>query len=545
MITTGLLGIGFFLFLVVAAINRPVFHDEFSFLSNSLNFIAFKTLAPYFTNYPSLYSYIISVPITFLFFAITAVQLPAHAPLDPYAVSLIFDLNLATWLITTRLLSVLSWAAIVLLTVRLANQRYGARAAMVAALLTILDPYKIFLTQAWLALPDVMIAAIILSGYSLCENYIRNGRPQALLGASVLAGIAAGLKLNGALLIIPVLVTPWIPRGRPLPGWLTIKMFAVFLAVFLAGSPFLLITPHSFLQGLQVEGQLLFNQHLTPGITGNIAWLISNLWRLDPLATILLFLTVIFSIYRGLAPNNFFLTLLVATLIIIGPLDKQSLYYYLFLFPLGAIQAAGLFRFCEHKLAGKLALKGMYAVTAILLITYFFKTTLFIQKHNQPDNRHLAEQWILSNIPAGSSIILDWAYIPQIEIKRVSKFIKNPALHTPNSGPGYAPLYRMIIQTFRGKMQYYQTSSLVNNFYQPSSVIQNRSRYLITSSSCYQRYRDTTSIPAWWGDPHMDRLELNRFVFYRMLLDGELPYRILKRFNNGTGPEVLIFERMQ
>ena len=541
-VLVGILGTGVFLFLLMSAIKRPVFHDEFSFLSNSLYFTAFKTLKPYFTNYPSLYSYLISIPITLLFWAITAARLPAQSPLDPYAVSLIFDLSLPVWLVTARLLSVLSWGATVLLTARLAARRYGSRAAILAAALVIVDPYKVFLPLSWLVLPDVMIALLALLEYRCCEYYLENIRqkPGALFCASALAGVAAGLKLNGALLVIPVLVTPWISREKSRPLKLTIKLLIAFIAVFLAGSPFLLLAPHSFLQGFRVESQLLFNQNNTTGIAGNILATISTLWQKDALLTLLLFPIIIFSAYQGPRDNGFFLSLITAALIIIGSLDKQSLSYYLFLFPLGAIQAAGLFHAVEQKLPSKSARNLLYAGTALFFIALTFKTAVFIREESRPDTRRTAEEWIRGNIPAGSSLLLDWAYVPQVEIKRLSKFIKVPALHTPE--PGRDSLYRTVIKTFRGDMQYYRTDSLVNSFYQPARLIQSDARYLITSSLCYQRYLESAAVSS-WDDAAMDRLEANRFNFYRLLMADKLPYRILRRFNTGTGPEVLIFER--
>jgi len=410
---TGLLGIFFLGFLAFAAVTKPAFHDEFSFLSNSLHFLAFRTLQPYFTNYPSLYSYLISLPVSLLFWGITAARIPLLTDPDPYAVSLIFDLNLPVWLIASRLFSVFSWGAIILLAGRLAARRHGTQATLVAALLIILDPYKILLPQAWLALPDVIIALLALAEYSLYEDYTRGGRTPPLYGAAVLAGLAAGLKLNGALLIIPVLAAPWLFKSKTASLSLTVKLFFVFMAMFLAGSPFLLIMPNAFLKGILVEKQLLFHQTRTWGLTGNIAGMMSGLWQRDALLTILFFPAIVFSIFRRRS-EGFFLTLLATSLPVLGSLGQQNFSYYLFLFPLGAIQMAGLFCFCGQKLPGKTAHRIFYAATAGLLLIFAFKTAVFIQSRLQPDNQCLAEKWIKKNIPDGTSFILDWAYVPNI-----------------------------------------------------------------------------------------------------------------------------------
>ncbi len=536
---TGLLGTGVLGFLAFSAFTRPVFHDEFSFLSNSLHFLAFQTFQPYFTNYPSLYSYFISLPVSLLFWGITASRIPLQTYPDPYAVGLIFDLNLPVWLITSRLFSVFSWGAIVIWAGRLTAQRHGTQAALVAALLIILDPYKILLPQACLALPDVIIALLALAGYSLYEKYARGGLAPALYGAAVLAGLAAGLKLNGALLMIPVLLAPWLFRNQTARLLLTLKLFLVFMLIFLAGSPFLLITPHAFLKGILVEKQLLLHQNRPWGLTGNIAGMISCLWQQEALLTILLFPTIVFSFFKRRS-EIFFLSLLASSLLVTGSLNQQKISYYLFLFPLGAMQIAGLLHFFGQKLTGKTARRIFYAATAGLLLTFTLKTAVFIQARLRPDNQRLAEEWIEENIADGASILLDWAYVPNIEVKRVSKFIQRPELHTPR--PGHESLYRTIIKTFRGDMKYYQTSSLVNRFYQPAEVARSRARYLVTSASCYERYFKNPAISA-WDDPAMDRLEENRLMFYRLLLEGQLPYRIHKRFDTGSGPDVLIFER--
>jgi hypothetical protein len=66
--------------------------------------------------------------------------------------------------------------------------------------------------------------------------------------------------------------------------------------------------------------------------------------------------------------------------------------------------------------------------------------------------------------------------------------------------------------------------------------------YLITSSGCYGRYIDPPSPPRTPSNADFYRI---RDTYSALLFDAETHgWRLRKRFDEGKGPEILLFERI-
>ena len=137
--------------LALDSLNLPTFTDEISFLLNVKYFAQHKTLTPLYVHYPSLFSYIISIPVylSFLiFYLIKGFSLQGLT--DVAFLKFLYYENLIIWNSVSRLVTMMFSIATLVLILKRAAQKYGSIAFFVAASLLALDPFGIYRSfPAW------------------------------------------------------------------------------------------------------------------------------------------------------------------------------------------------------------------------------------------------------------------------------------------------------------------------------------------------------------------------------------------------------------
>lgn len=516
--------------------NLPNFFDENSFLMNVLQFGVKQTLVPYFTNYPTFYSYIIAAPI-YLVYGIYFFcrKFPIEGLTDPLLFALIFQGDLDIWLWVGRTISILFAVLIMHLVIshnRLKNQ---TGPVFFSTLILFCDPYGVYMTHARYALPDIMVVLFITSMMLILYRYLKDHRTKHLYLASILAGLATSAKFNAFLAIVPVLLAPLLvlPNKKIHYQAIFFSLF-IFIFAFFFGSPALLFSSHSYAESFQFEANILYN---TADSISRV-WLLKFLWQTNAFVCILLLLTILFTIWRHNKEDVLFHALLIPSVIFLTGLDKKTTTYLLFLYPILIIKIteflSAVMQFSKKKYLSIL-ISAVLLAGGCQLVAHLYSR---LAQNSKIDNRTLAREWVYQHVPAGSSVLLDWGYVPILSFRDLGVIKPNIYL---KKNP-YPVIVKQYLQTYQ-----YRSIKLLELNYNLTLPLSQKANLLITSNWCYEQYLapipELPNIVVSKGD--LFRYYLLRRNFYLKLLKNELAFRLIKTFKEGSGPSVLIFQRIE
>ena len=338
-------------------------------------------LDPHFANWPHLYMYISAA-----WLALLKPLFPLFGPAAPYLV--------------VRLLDAAIGSATVLMLYRLGRRAYGELTGVLAAL---------FLAVAFLAVRDSHFATIdiplafaCVAGLNVAFELSELDRTRYQVMAGVLAGLAASVKYNGALLLASVAVAQLVHRRstlRTLLGLIVIGLLAVL--AFLLTSPFLLVDVPAFAAGV---GYIF--HHLSSASQPEIGYL--HIPRL--------------ALWFGLDPPLFLLSL-AGTAYALVRRTKADLILLAFVLAYYALLGAGFSVFVRYAdpLVPPLLLLGARSLVAVLarmtrpgLATAFAVVIVvlpclahdlaFDHLIQQEDTRTQAFDWLSAHVPPDSRV---------------------------------------------------------------------------------------------------------------------------------------------
>jgi hypothetical protein len=216
----------------------------------------------------------------------------------------------------------------------------------------------------------------------------------------------------------------------------------------------------------------------------------------------------------------------VPSFLIIGAWGVKDVHYLLFLFP--ALAVLGADAVCEIL---RRAAAPRWAVTATVMALLAWPAWLTgrsVAMNLRDDNRWAATRWIEATIPAGTRVIVDWSYVPRlIDVDERDRFLHMRRGDLAARHPGALRAYDLVRLEHRLEW------------------LRNRDRgdYLVTSTSCYQRFLMGTVPPE--GNPLRDEF-LRQRALYTALVQApdQLGLRRVGDFGDGPGPRVLVFERV-
>jgi 4-amino-4-deoxy-L-arabinose transferase-like glycosyltransferase len=301
---------------------------------------------------------------------------------DYYAVARLFTLACSIALIGVAFL--------------IGKRAYGVPAAMLAALFLALAPG--FVEHSQFAMADVSCALwSALAVLCALRTLDGPGRLWPLLGC-LFAGLAAGTKYNGGIVLLAVLVA--MLRGRRSP-WLLLLGPVVTLATFLLCNPMAVVKPHEFwsmaiaVNRVSFEGWGVFFLGLGPGyqLTGNWPFLVG--WPLT--------LAILAALpWLCVRPRSHDLVLLAA----IGPaalslMLSKGMFMRYWLAPLPLLVLAGAA--CLWQLRTRWRLPGN-ATLGLVLASLVVITGWQSWARIRPDPRDAALVWCEANVAKGSSI---------------------------------------------------------------------------------------------------------------------------------------------
>ena len=117
-----------------------------------------------------------------------------------------------------------------------ALQLFGARVATVALGIAAVHPSMWAIGATYMS--EVLFVPLVLGSVAAALRYARDGRRlRWLVAAGVLAGLATLTRTNGALLLVPLLVAAWPPRGERRGPRALVPIAALLAATAVAIAP--------------------------------------------------------------------------------------------------------------------------------------------------------------------------------------------------------------------------------------------------------------------------------------------------------------------
>ena len=365
---------------------------------------------PHFFKYPSLYLYVL-----FFFYAAYYVlgrlsgrfACPADFILE-------FALDPSNLFLINRGLSALLGTLTIVATYKVSSRIMSKKYALLSSL---------FLSLAYLharnshfGVTDAPATLLtMLSCYYLLKIY-QEGLIKDYALAGVLSGLATSTKYFGIFLAFPILLASGFNRFSSGPGGKLIGakkpllLWAWFCFAFLAGTPFALLDFKLFISELLYQYRVISGEQ-------NLAWIQRGL-----------FFHLYFTLYHGVGPTMLLAALLGAAVFFkkrtreAAVLFAFPLVYYLFagkgfsvftrymfpVIPFVAIGAGLGQEKVEQLISARFPAWGKKWLTVLLAALILFPSTRNLVKFDllisRTDNRLLARQWIMANIPEGASI---------------------------------------------------------------------------------------------------------------------------------------------
>ncbi len=334
-----------------------------------------------------------------------------------------------------------------------------------------------------------------------------------------------------ALSAVPLLMEG---KGRPLVGCY-LKIFLLVIFGFLVGSPAFLLSLGSYVKGFSEEAEILFRTGHLGAHGPNWIWVLDFLWSRNAFLAMVMVLGIGYCAFRRSKDGILFLCLVVPSFLILGGIQKKSIWYFVFLYPLVALYAG---RFVGDVLE-KVGNRDFKITAACLIFAFFFAMPGWglyqrLTKSVLPDNRIISQSWIYKNIPPGALIVVDWGYVPEL---RDEKDVEDRI----NKDRG-SLFIKVMEEHYRGE-PLYNLIQMRDTHYETDDLLKTDAEYVITASYNYERFFPTKKMYV----PKEQDVSYEEFKrkrdFYSALFDGNTPYRVLKAFSSGSGPAIRIYER--
>ena len=523
--------------MTLDSINLPIFKDEEAFLLNVKFFAQYRTLVPYYAQYPTLYSYLIAPPIYLVFAVFYLIKgLPLDGLKDTAFLRFVFYENLLLWVRVSRLVTMIFSIGTIILTLKRAVAKYTLPVFLVTASMLVLNPFGIYLDLSRFGLPDIPMAFLVTAAMILCFSCIEKKDLKYLWWASFISGLAISTKFNAVFMIFALSAVPLLMerRGWPLVGCY-LKIFLLVIIGFLAGSPAFLLSLGTYVKGFSEEAEILFRTGHLGAHGPNWIWVMDFLWSRNAFLAVVMILSIGYSAFKRSKNDILFLSLLVPSFLILGGIQKKSIWYFVFLYPLAALYMG---RFVGDVL--EKARNRYVRITVICLVFAFIFAMpgwgLYqrLSKSVLPDNRVISQSWICKSIPAGATIAVDWGYVPEL---RDSKDIEDRI----NKDRGSA--FIKVMEEHYREEPLYDLTQLRDTHYETDDLLKTYAEYVITTSYNYERFFPSKKmyIPKQQDVSH-EEFKRKR-DFYSALFDGNTPYRLLKVFSSGSGAEIRIYKR--
>jgi 4-amino-4-deoxy-L-arabinose transferase-like glycosyltransferase len=376
--------------------------DEPEIMNRAVGMMKTGDFNPYFFDYPSLYIYVqlIAATIQFLLGATAGTWRSLQ------------DVNAADFYFWGRAITAMLGTLTVLL-VYLAGMRWGTRHALFAAGLMAVVPLHV--RESHFVLTDVPVTFFVALTFVLTLRAGEQARAGAFLWAGVAAGLAAGTKYTGALVLVLPLVATWMTPGTK-PSRVAGALAALggfFIAYFLV-APYTILDLPAFLNGYAKLAGSYSGE--PPGAGWPIAFKHLSMSLQWP-AMLAILGGVVFATVRALrGPGRLRWTIAVLfPLLYFWFVSRQSLIFGRYLLPLlpfacvlaGAAIVSGVSLLRRYEIPRRPRAILIAALTVVTLLPPAWISVAWNRMHARTSTADLAYQWILEHVPAGRKLVLE------------------------------------------------------------------------------------------------------------------------------------------
>jgi 4-amino-4-deoxy-L-arabinose transferase-like glycosyltransferase len=377
--------------------------DEPEIMSRVVHMMRSGDFNPHFFDYPGLYFY--------LQLGVAVVRFLVGATLGHWTA--LDQVDAADFYLWGRALTALLGTLTVLLVYRI-GMRWGARHAALAAGLMAVMPLHV--RESHYVLTDVPETFFVTLTLLLTLSAHERERAGSFAIAGAAAGLAAATKYPGGLVIIVPLIAVWMTLGTK-PSRLTATLATIggAAAAFLLAAPYTILDLPAFLNGyahlagyytpkrLAEPAAVTYYKHLSRSMEWPAFLLVLGGLGLGAVRA-----------FRG--PGRVRWTVTIAfPLLYFYFLSGQTLVFGRYLLPLipfvcvlaavGTVSGVSLLRRFDIPRAPRTAI--IAAITAAALLPPAWQSLNFIRTINRTSTIEQAHSWILSDIPAGATIVIE------------------------------------------------------------------------------------------------------------------------------------------
>lgn len=313
-----------------------------------------------------------------------------------------------------RVIMVLFAILTVWLTYRLAQRLFDRPTAMIAALLVAISPVHVSWSQV--IRTDIMATCALVGVMVLSGRYLQQGKRRDMVLAAIVCGVAIATKWPFAVAIISVfgaIAGRWLWHGEAIPRSLrdAVMVLAICVVSLLATSPYLVIEYPTVLANLQGEARPTHLGATGSGFFGNIGFYLSG-----PLLLALGLPGLVAAAagaITGTKIKPYWLIVGLPALVLFAVMSSQNLTWERWavpLIPALAIPAGYLLsRICREIFAktNAVAAAAIAVAGAALVFGPLVGTGLARYNERVHDTRKLATDWASTNLPAGSTVIIE------------------------------------------------------------------------------------------------------------------------------------------
>lgn len=425
-------------------------------------------------------------------------------------------------LIWSRLLTTFLYLGSIILVFKITRRFFGLFSARIVSLIFAtsagLIAYSHFLTA------DIPVTFWMLLAFYYSQNILIRGKLVDYLLSGFLTGIATATKYNGLAIGI-TLVLAHVFR-YPSPLWKQILLdkkvylgLLTILAAFIIGNPFAILDYRTFIH------DFMYNYIVTPvyeGQTGNsygkFFSCLSEIIGWPYLVFCLMALcTSLLSFFTPQNQQDLKQSGMVILLIILG------IYYYKFcqfprletrfvlpIVPYLVILSGYLWQQIEETKTRNRALANSLI---IILISYNIICSISVGKRFTEDPRTIAQNWVKTNIPAGSHIETTnhnptWNKIPGVKLTEV----KMPSI------TGRRKLFKRLFSNNRWVMEKLNNRAEdQESWYSREELLSRQPDYITINSLYYERFLKAGKV---------SNLYPSLKIFFDQLLQEKYPYKI-------------------
>jgi 4-amino-4-deoxy-L-arabinose transferase-like glycosyltransferase len=376
--------------------------DEPEVMNRAVAMMKSGDFNPRFFDYPTFYIYIQMIGATVQF--LLGATAGTWRSLDDVAATDFFFWGRA---ITATL------GTLTVLLVYLAGARWGTRHALFAATLMAVVPLHV--RESHFVLTDVPVTFFVALAFLLTLRAGEQAQARAFLWAGVAAGLAAGTKYPGALVVALPLLAAWMtPAARPSRLAAGLAAAGGFFAAYLVVAPYTILDLPAFLNGY---AKLAGSYNATPQGTGwaiafkhlrmNLAW---------P-ATLAVLGGIVFAVVRAIrGPGRLRWTVAVVfPLLYFWFVSRQSLIFGRYLLPLlpficvlaGAAIVSGVSLLRRYEIPRWARTALITGLTLLTLLPPAGESIEWNLTHARTSTADLAFRWITEHLPTGGKLVME------------------------------------------------------------------------------------------------------------------------------------------